>query len=127
IDHRPAPDRLDNAVEAGTLSQPGTRSPSYGGEQVDETDHLENRYGDAGEEDEQGQRPIVASQELLHTTEDSRRVSPPEHDDSHDRVYVSGNVENHGRDEQGSAPLNRVRPAPVDDRRATRASCGFPR
>src|SRR5262245_13381578 len=57
VHHRPAADRLDNPIHDRAVTT-AVRGPTvHGKEQVGEADDLQHRYGDAGEEDQECNRP----------------------------------------------------------------------
>src|SRR5882672_1210689 len=109
VEHRPASDQLDDAVEARALARlPGRAQLDRRGEKG-ERRHLQQRHADARDEDHERERPRPGRPQVDDAAQDGVVLRSREPFRMHDRQYVRGDVQDGGRNEKGPGAAQAVR------------------
>src|SRR5262245_2846503 len=105
VDHRPAPDQLDRAIEPDALPVVLDGAPLDADQQVDERQDLGARDHDARDEHDQGERPSGRGPEELDALQDRVRVAPGGRAGRHHREDVGRDAADRSRNEASPGAL----------------------
>ena len=122
VDHRPAADRLGDAIHAGSLHRSPARTPLYRDQQEDQDHQLEHRHEDARREHDHCQRPHAMRQKVDDATHDGVGLNLPERRHLHHGQHVGRDVAERGRDHERPGALEAARLAHVELGAAARAA-----
>ena len=114
VDHGPAPDALDDAVEPGAVARAPMPVHFQPQDQISETQKLQHWHRDAGEENQNRQRPHVGGDEGAHTAHNGVGLAVAEGDHRHHREEIGRNVEDGRREHQSETAGQAVGLAEVE-------------
>src|SRR5262245_3867479 len=114
VQHRPAADELDHAIQPGAVAGSAERAALHRDQQVDERNQLAERHHHARHQHDEGEGPRSRGVEEHHSTHDGVGVGGPERVRGEDGQGVRGDVADRRGHHERPRVLDRVVAAPCE-------------